>query len=503
MQNSTHIIALIIAALTFVVIIAIFWNFFKPSSLIPVETSTTSGTTSISTTTIQSNTTYKSPEVNFLYRVTSHTCYGQGCWNGVTLLPNGSISVLYFYTGGPALYNVEFACGQGMPPSNDSDSGYTWMGTRVTSLHPDGGNVYIELPCYNGAGLPLTSSTPNVSFQQNVWVRGTLNNTTPNSTQNQWRTIKIISTDVAALNLQNGMHEVALVISPNPVVYGHTFQVTGASYFKNDSMQVFAAGVDSIPCRNPCTLTFQNGTISPNFQTFPPGNYRTFATDLDTGQTVNGTITILPGIVPSTVPVPPTSIITTNTASNTSINQSLQITLSLSVSSSGLNKSHIHGVVSINLTVTNLLPNNNNVSVMQHWPTLNGLSLAPDCGGYWTPLSIAMYKGYYTISDIHTATPLQILQPPGEPGCGNLFIPAFNYYEFAPTSDNAALLLVRGNTIAQRFGPIPLTINFQQSGYWIGNATLTSAFQNFTQGNYTVAGADSWNQTAIVHFEVT
>ncbi len=187
---------------------------------------------------------------------------------------------------------------------------------------------------------------------------------------------------------------------------------------------------------------------------------------------------------------PPISTLPPNTSSTTSESVNGLI-LSLSLNSTTFQPGQ---EISVVIDEQNTLAAVNNVSASNGWP-LRGLSVGP-CGTLNYPMGVAIFQGYYTSSNVSSATSLQLYQP-GIYHCP-MILGGINAYVFQPSSD-----------IASVFGscdPNPCLTDFKISseitvtGYWTNGQEAT--LSNFTPGVYTVVGGDEWGALAVLHFVV-
>ena len=189
-----------------------------------------------------------------------------------------------------------------------------------------------------------------------------------------------------------------------------------------------------------------------------------------------------------------TSIFEGATTSHTNATSGLE--LNLSINSTLYNSGQ--GVL-VNISEFNTLPRINNVSIAKEWP-IPGLTFGP-CGSLYFPFIAAIFQGYYTSSNISSATQLNVF-PPILYSCPAT--PDVQYYSFKPMSANASIYVnVRNYTSVQccvalvgNHHPITSSLNF--ASYWdkLGNE------HNLIAGVYTVAGEDEWGNILILHFLV-
>ncbi len=187
--------------------------------------------------------------------------------------------------------------------------------------------------------------------------------------------------------------------------------------------------------------------------------------------------------------IPPISTLPPNTSSTTS--ESVNgLSLSLSLNSTTLQPGQ---EISVLIDEQNTLTTVNNVSASNGWP-LKGLSLGP-CGTVNYPIGVAIFQGYYTSSNVSSATPLQLYKP-GIYHCP-MILSYISGYVFQPSSDIAGVL--------SDSDPTPqltnkMTSEITVTGYWLNGQEAT--LSNFTPGVYTVVGEDEWGALAVLHFVV-
>jgi hypothetical protein len=146
--------------------------------------------------------------------------------------------------------------------------------------------------------------------------------------------------------------------------------------------------------------------------------------------------------------------------------------------------------IDITITETNTLNTTITVNASDQWQ-LSSLSLGP-CGTYNYPMGLAIFKGYYTSSNISTGDSLELYHGIACP----MFLLLITSYTFQPLSDMASV-----NNPYSSFN-LTMASGITASGYWIGNLQGQIEFSNFTPGIYTVAGGDEWGQLVLLHFVV-
>jgi hypothetical protein len=172
----------------------------------------------------------------------------------------------------------------------------------------------------------------------------------------------------------------------------------------------------------------------------------------------------------------------------------------------------------LNLSVSNALPRESNISAASDWK-LKGLS-GSDCAPAY-PLKFGMYAGYFTLSNISSGVPLTLIGPENYCGLG-LGYPA--YYVFQPLSDITApgpatffSTNINGSVTATTtvenyssgsFAPYlsfsyPVFIYYASTPfnpYCSSNSCWRS--MELPTGTYTIVGADEWGDLVLTHFKV-
>jgi hypothetical protein len=161
--------------------------------------------------------------------------------------------------------------------------------------------------------------------------------------------------------------------------------------------------------------------------------------------------------------------------------------------------------IAVALSDFNTLDVTNSPSVMS-LPTIGDrtLGLGP-CSQL--PLGFGIASGDYGLGNLSQASFLDLYNPGAIYGCPALFSVA--YFAFSPLSDSVGLYSFQpsgpGNaTLPTRMWTAPDSFNQSFSGYWTGqgNPLVNGTFHSFEPGVYTLVGADSYGQLAVVHFYV-
>lgn len=207
------------------------------------------------------------------------------------------------------------------------------------------------------------------------------------------------------------------------------------------------------------------------------------------------------------------------TTESTSVSQLSQSGLKLTLMT---NATTIHSSQSIDAIaiVYNVLTQNSTVypnsTLYGNVPDWSKYYVGPCVGARALALSIAIFRGHYTIANLSsTANPLMLI-PPQASQCPA--IPTLKSLEFQPLSENAEALLdtVTGPQHIQmmlttELGSACATSNNVCThtpgvkGYWTGSAnpfSTNAALHYFDPGSYTIVAADSWGQTVYLYFIV-
>lgn len=159
------------------------------------------------------------------------------------------------------------------------------------------------------------------------------------------------------------------------------------------------------------------------------------------------------------------------------------------------------GMFTITLEVNNTENSFNNVSAERNFPEFGSIFSYSMGICDFTPMGIAVVKGNYTSGTIGMAHPLDIYKP-GTYECGVDYI--VGHYDFLPLSNSARMYCSCDSPpyigITNFSGSVAL------SGFW--TYTLNSqgeyqdTFHHFSQGGYTIVGADCWGDYVFMHFYV-
>ena len=178
-----------------------------------------------------------------------------------------------------------------------------------------------------------------------------------------------------------------------------------------------------------------------------------------------------------------------------STNSTFNLQLVVSINSTYINSGQ--GIL-INITEYNTLQAVNNASAANNW-SIGILSLGP-CGHMIYPFGAEVFVGYYTSSNISSATPLNLFAP-GIYNCPAIF--SVDYYLFQPESDYASVYVASTNNTSVQCcsaQPFPITGTLNVGNYW-DNSNVE---HNLGLGVYTVAAGDGWGwgQLVLLHFAI-
>jgi hypothetical protein len=183
------------------------------------------------------------------------------------------------------------------------------------------------------------------------------------------------------------------------------------------------------------------------------------------------------------------------TATAQTSNSTLGLRLDISINSTHISPSQ---GISINITENNILARTNNVSAVSNWSIAN-LLLGP-CGNGVYPFGAAVFRGYWSSSNISSATHLNIFRP------GIYMCPAglsVQYYLFQPMSDYSSIYSPSANGSSVQCcslpgHPLPISSVLNFNSYW----DSFNVEHNLGRGVYTVAAGDEWGQLVLLHFAV-
>ncbi|MGC8558387.1 MAG: hypothetical protein ACP5NC_05275 [Nitrososphaeria archaeon] len=162
--------------------------------------------------------------------------------------------------------------------------------------------------------------------------------------------------------------------------------------------------------------------------------------------------------------------------------------------------------ISVTISMINTLPKYNLVTASNNWPGF-AVSTGP-CGTMNDPMGIAIFSGYYTLSNITSAgEPMEIYEP-GIYNCPAMF--HINAYAFLPHGSSTGQPAIDNAVL--NVNSYELSRTMKIGGYWsqsmpikysnTGIPLLTVQYKTFEPGTYTIVGADEWGGMVILHFQV-
>jgi len=165
-----------------------------------------------------------------------------------------------------------------------------------------------------------------------------------------------------------------------------------------------------------------------------------------------------------------------------------------------INATTITSGQTVNVTVGdyNTLRAMNNFSASDDWP-LKGLNDG-SCGTVNKPFGAAVFRGYYTASDVSSAKQLQLYSPYAVYSCPAIFS-GISQYSFYPQS-YTALVWPSGSA-----GPTSLfrvrATGLEVNGFWNTVPLIQYSYHTeLTPGVYTVAAGDEWGNLLFLYFVV-
>ena len=164
-----------------------------------------------------------------------------------------------------------------------------------------------------------------------------------------------------------------------------------------------------------------------------------------------------------------------------------------------LNATTITSGQTIELTASeyNSLPTMNNVTGASDWP-IKGLGVSV-CGTVNDPFGIAVFRGYYTASDISSAKALQRYPPYGLTSCP-MILSEISQYQFYPKSSR---MQIWGSCSPELCQVVNATASLSVNGFWTGVPIIAyNVHMSLAPGVYTVAAGDEWGQLVLLYFAV-
>jgi hypothetical protein len=171
-----------------------------------------------------------------------------------------------------------------------------------------------------------------------------------------------------------------------------------------------------------------------------------------------------------------------------------------------------NGTVSVSVTELNTLSTTNNVSSSSEWrlPLLTWT-----CGVGYYPNGIELFKGYYTLGNLTSASPL--------PFWATIECPASDLssvasYAFQPNSDNASYyanyysysecnppncVVQTSSLVLGDFPPTSMFAVIEIEATNIMNNIGYNQLNSSAPSNYTLVAGDEWGGLVLMHFSVT
>jgi len=197
----------------------------------------------------------------------------------------------------------------------------------------------------------------------------------------------------------------------------------------------------------------------------------------------------------------PTSNETTFTVlRSSSIDNSHNLEFELSINSSSL-----HSGQSINIieSVFNNLSTVNTVYNESAWNPSYLLTVGEICPAFSSPTTFVILGGYYTASNVSTATHWLYYFPP-PPWSSSCPYRQLTRFVFQPNSNIAD---IRNGYKSQNFTD-SVEANYIATGYYLspsdtGSNNTLPQFIQFPKGIYTIVGGDEWGDQALLYFTVS
>jgi|SRR5579875_2248533 len=164
------------------------------------------------------------------------------------------------------------------------------------------------------------------------------------------------------------------------------------------------------------------------------------------------------------------------------------------------------GAINASLIVYNTLTRTNSITAASDW-VLSSVANGPCPLADAPPMSLAVFLGYYTQTNISAAVPL----PLDPPGYQSLCPPRnFASFSFEPSSSTATAIGASANSTVFHLSLTgPVSASTILTGYYsttkseIGpNGSSIPAFILFPSGTYTLVSGDEWGNIIFSYFEV-
>ena len=154
-----------------------------------------------------------------------------------------------------------------------------------------------------------------------------------------------------------------------------------------------------------------------------------------------------------------------------------------------------NATMTVSVTELNMLSTTNNVSSSSEW-RLSGLTWSQGCGGRgYLPHGIELFKGYYTLSNMTSASPVVFW---GEVPCPNVNeVTNVTSYAFQPNSDNASY-----SASNKESPPASMLYGIDILAGSV-NDIAVNQLPSSAPSTYTLVAGDEWGALVLLHFSVT
>jgi hypothetical protein len=144
--------------------------------------------------------------------------------------------------------------------------------------------------------------------------------------------------------------------------------------------------------------------------------------------------------------------------------------------------------IQVSVNETNSLQSQNNVTGADD--LLFGTLSPFPASLYLSPMYLGVFEGNYTISDLSSASPLEVLVQPTYTG----LLGRVDYFVFQASSDNATAYV---SELALNETWLPV------SQSWTTPVSGTVTVKGLSPGVYTVAAGDEWGEILLLYFIVS
>jgi hypothetical protein len=158
------------------------------------------------------------------------------------------------------------------------------------------------------------------------------------------------------------------------------------------------------------------------------------------------------------------------------------------------------GPIVVTVDEENTLSSFNNLTCASDWPFPHGEPFPSSLLG--SPLSLAIYKGYYTLDNVSSGDALDVL-----PGQTMTVVISIRYLVFQPDSDAASAIAYERSETSNQWEPIFLWSQGITGTSWFSGTYPDANYGEgpigaFSPGTYTIAAGDEWGQAILLHFIV-